>query len=390
MLDELIRREDVSSLLENICNSARYYDKKTSNSMGYQMYSGVEQILFIFYDVLFKYKIIINDMEYFDDFFEQVDKLIRKIDNFCDISNGLNRIIGRICACKLGVKDITDEDSKEKVLRYIYKTYIVDGYYIHGYSSHYYGSILENGFVIEEYNNLYEKFIKIQNILNNKKHYGLLEKDFSVKQVEFTDSLLLSCYYSVNSPMFFSQLLCRNEFIDNPKKIDAYSKNDYDECLKNLYKIMAKLDLSDVERILFLDAFKSEWELLDKSNSNIGLMLVPRRIIESDSIDINLFIEENKDVDFVECVCKLLGQKSNVVVTSNIDKKDITLLNLYGYKKFVREDKKETLKSELEKTFITSDDEFAFSNMYGKVSMLLLAGTILITLGVIFTIIMFS
>ena len=35
-------------LLEEICNSARYYDKKSSNCMGYQMYFGVEQILFLF------------------------------------------------------------------------------------------------------------------------------------------------------------------------------------------------------------------------------------------------------------------------------------------------------------------------------------------------------
>ena len=73
MLEEIIRRDDVSKLLEDICNSARYYDKKSSNSMGYQMYFGVEQILFLFYDALFKYEMIIEDMSYFDDFFALKD-----------------------------------------------------------------------------------------------------------------------------------------------------------------------------------------------------------------------------------------------------------------------------------------------------------------------------
>lgn len=390
MLDELIRRDDVENLLEDICNSARYYDKKITNSMGYQMYSGVEQILFLFYDALFKYKIIIDDMDYFDDFFVQIDKLIRKIDNFSDISNGINRIIGRICAFKLGIKDVEEAESKEEVLRYIYEVYMVNGYYIHGYSSHYYGSIYDKGFVVEQYNNLYEKFKRVQEILKKRKHPAILSKDFSLKQVEFTDSLLMGCYYSVNSPMFFSKLLCRNEFIDDPDEIDAYSKNDYDSCLKNLYKVMAKLRLNEYEKNVFLDAFKSEWKLLDKSNSNISLMLVPRKVLREYIFNIDLFINDNKDVDFAESICKLLGQKNNVVVSDDIAKEDIVLLNLFGYKKFVKEEKKETLKSELEKTFITSDDEFAFSNTYGKVSMLLLLGTMLITLGVIFTIIMFS
>lgn len=389
MLDEFIKRDDVSKLLEDICNSARYFEKRTTNSMGYQMYSGVQQILFLFYDALFKYKIIIDDMSYFDDFFEQVDKLIKKIDNFYDIGNGINRIIGRICACKLGIKDIEEEESKKEVLRYINEVYIVNGYYIHGYASHYYNGILENGFVIEEYNNLYDKFVRVQNILKDKKHLNILDKDFNIKQVELTNSFLLGCYYSANSPMFFSKLLCRNEFVDKPLEIDAYSNCDYELCFRNLNKVMNKLGLSDSSKSVFYDAFKSEWKLLDKSNSNISLMLVPNRLIDDD-FDIELFIEEHKDISCTDSICKLLGQKKNVTLTDDIKKEDIVLVNLYGYKKYIKEEKKETLKGELEKTFIKGDDEFAFSNTYGKVSILVLLGTMLITIGVILTIIMFS
>ena len=71
-------------------------------------------------------------------------------------------------------------------------------------------------------------------------------------------------------------------------------------------------------------------------------------------------------------------------------RRHIKIINLDGYKKFIKEDKKENIKTELERTFITSDDEFAFSNTYGKVSALLVLGTLLITLGVILTMIMFS
>lgn len=93
MLDSLLEREDVKKILVDICNSARYYAKETSSSMGYQMYSGSSQLLFLFYDALFKYKLIIEEMYYFNDFLEQVDKLIRKIDSFSEIGYGINRIM---------------------------------------------------------------------------------------------------------------------------------------------------------------------------------------------------------------------------------------------------------------------------------------------------------
>ena len=389
MLDDLIRREDVSRMLVDICNSARYYDKRTSSSMGYQLYSGAEQILFLFYDALFKYKIIIEDMDFFNEFLEQVDKLMRKIDSFSEIGYGINRLIGRICAYKLGINDIDSDDTKEKVLRYVHQKYIVEGYYIHGFASRYYGSIADGGFVVEQYKNLYPKFIKVQEVLKKKKHLGILNKDFHAREATFTDNFLMGCYYSVNAPMYFSKWICRNEFIDNPEEIDAYSMGDYDLCLKNLYKLFTKLKLNDSQKNIFLDAFKSEWKLLDKSNSNIALMLVPRSAFKS-VFDIDKFIEETRDISFAEAICKLLGQRTNIIISKQIKKEDIKLISLCGAKKYIKEEKKETLASELEKTFIRSDDEFAFSNTYGKVSILLLLGTICITLGVILTMISFS
>ena len=389
MLDSLLEREDVKKILVDICNSARYYAKETSSSMGYQMYSGSSQLLFLFYDALFKYKLIIEEMYYFNDFLEQVDKLIRKIDSFSEIGYGINRIIGRVCAYKLGINDIDTDYAKETVLRYIHDKYIVNGYFIHGYTPHYYSSILENGFSPENYKNLYAKFRNVQNILKEKKHLSLMDKDFDAEAVSFTDSFLMGCYYSVNSPMYFSKLVSKNEFIDDDLSLDAYAMGDYELCLKNLYKVCAKLKLNDTEKYIFLDAFKSEWKLLEKNSSTISLMLITRSSLGVD-FDIDKFITEVKDNSFIEAVCKLLGQRSNVLVSKYIRKDDITLLNLSSSKKYTKEEKKDSLAVELERTFIRSDDEFAFSNTYCKVSILLLVGTMCITIGVILTMLSFS
>ena len=327
MLEDIIRREDVSKLLVDMCNSKRYYDKKTSSSMGYQIYSGVEQVLFIFYDALFKYKIIIEDMDYFDEFLEQVDKLIRKIDSFSEIFNGINRIIGRICACKLGCCDVECEQTKEEVLRYIYDKYVLNGYYIHGFSPRYYTSISDNGFIVEEYSNFYPKFKKVQDILKKKKSLSLLDKNFDLKTVSFTDSFVLGCYYSANAPMYFSSFLCRNEFINDLDEVDAYSNGDYDLCLRNLYRIISRLKLRDSQKRLFLDVFRCEWKLLDKSNlGNITLMLVPKKLFMN-NFDIDKFIDDTKNSDFLDAVCKMLGQRNKIVVDSNNSRENIRFIN---------------------------------------------------------------
>ena len=86
MFDEMLRSIDVQRMFNDICNSECYYNKKMNKSMDYQLFTDLEEILFLFYDALFKYKIIIDDMSYFQEYLEQIDKLIRKIDNFKDIS----------------------------------------------------------------------------------------------------------------------------------------------------------------------------------------------------------------------------------------------------------------------------------------------------------------
>ena len=310
MFEDLLKREDVSKILINICNSARYYDKKNSGSSGCMMHSGVQQMLFIFYDALYKYKLIIDDMNYFSDFLEQVNKLIRKIDDFKDISYGINRIIGRVCAFKLGYKIIDNDEVKEKVLRYIYDRYFVNGYYIHGYSGCYYEKILQEGFLVEQYNNLYADFIKIQEILNKKNYGNLLVKDFSAREVTFTDSVFLGCYYSVNSPMYFSSFLCKNEFVDHNYIANAYAQNDYAVCFKALNKLIERLDLSYEQKNLFVNTFNNEWKLLNKDNNDvINLMLVPRLVL-NEEFNIEEFIVNNKDSNFFEAVCKYLRNEN--------------------------------------------------------------------------------
>ena len=210
VLDKILKRDDVSTFIYEVENNARYYDKKSENSVSYQLYVDNEQALFIVYSALLKYQIIIEDIYYFDEYLEQLEKLFKKLDNFNDICLGINRLIGSICASKLGIKNV--EENKEEVLRYIYDKYIVDGYFVHGYSSCYEDNIKDNGFKPEEYKNNYNEFMNVNRIFAKYNVLNILDKDFSKKEVKFTDSFIMGCYYSINSPGYLYRLLCNKDY----------------------------------------------------------------------------------------------------------------------------------------------------------------------------------
>ena len=383
MLDEMLNRKDVSKMLRDICNSECYYDKKMNKSMDYQLFTDVEEVLFLFYDALFKYKIIIEDMSYFSEYLEQIDKLIRKIDNFKDISVGISRIITRICALKLGEKDLDDEDSRERIIKYIYDVYIKNGYYIHGFATIYTKDIKKKGFDTENYNNYYSKFVKLQEILNKYGYGNILDKDFKDFSISLTNSFVMGCYYSVNAPMYFYKLLCKNEFVTRKKELDCYLRSDYKACYKNLSKMCNKMRLSDREKNVFLDAFNSEWQLLRKEKSKISIMLVPRRLIDKDVIDYKEFIDE--DTSLWLLVDKMINTRNNKIKFNGyFDPSSVEFVELDYVKVLKNSDKVDTIYDE---TAEIKFDEYAFSNAYGKVSLLVILGSLFVTLGVIITIV---
>lgn len=382
MLDDLLIRKDVQKMFNDICNSECYFNKKKNKSIEYQSYTDIEQIVFLFYDALFKFKLIIGNTEYFPEYLEQIDKLIRKIDNFKDISLGISRILTRICALKLDEKDLDDELVREKIIKYIHKVYIEEGYYIHGFATVYTNAIKEEGFATENYVNLYPKFIKVQNILNKHGHGNILDKDFSNREVSFTNSFVMGCYYSVNAPLFFYKLLCKNNYVTKKSDVDCYLRGDYKSCYKNLSRLCNKLRLSDKEKTVFLDAFNSEWKLLRKEKSKISLILIPRRIIDNDKSDYTRYIDDCSSLYVL--VDKMINRRNNKIkFMGYLDLRSVEFIELDYYKVLKTNDKIEVY----DKTAEIKFDEYAFSNDYGKVSILLLIGSLFITLGVIITII---
>ena len=385
MLDNILKIDSVTKLIYEIENNARYYDKKSDKSVTHQLYVGKEQALFVVYDALLKYKIILDDNQYLDEFIEQLEKLFKKLDNFNDICLGVNRLIGSICITKLHIKDVDNEKNRELILKYIYDKYIINGYLVHGYSSCYEESIKNNGFIPDVYENNYSDFKNINNIFAKYNVYNILDKNFENKEVRFTDNFIMGCYYSVNAPGYLYRLLCDSDHTTLRIKKDAYLRNDYNSCISNLKKLFFVLEVSEHDKKYILDIVKKEWDFLHKEKRRISLMLVKRSMFEElNSINIGALIND-KNISYLEAVDSILNYKNtNVLCDFAISKDDIIFVSLDGIKE---EDKGNVVEQEInnKQEIIMTE----FQNVYGRVSALLLIGSMLITLGVIITIFMF-
>ncbi len=374
MLDEVLEQVKVKKIINNIKNISE--KEKKANSINYKLFSNQDKILFIFYDALFKYQVIINEEIYFDDYLEQLDKLLKKINNIDDLTLGVNNLICKFTSIKLGIKDI--EKDKEEILRYLYDKYIINGYFFHGFSSIYEESIKRYGFDTGNYLNYYEEFKNINNIFAKYGITNFLEKDFSKKKAYFTDNFIKSCSYSVNSPGYFYNLLYNREYNHLKLKKDILSKASFDDALKNIKKILNFLEFTDNDKNYILNLVKEEWHLLFSSKRNISILVVKRNLFPyRNTIDIESLFKEN--IGVYEAVDKLLSERNpNITYEDLIEANELEIISLPGLWEEEVNDKK------IEKMELANE----FGNMYGNISPLILIGAILISLGVIISIIM--
>ena len=374
MLERVFSRKDVCFLINEITNNLSYQNK---DGRLFLKYNCSYQTLFTLYDALFKYCIIIKDTRYLDNYVLQVGKMFRKFNNIYDIEKAINILIINICSEKLGISDRSSYTSKKMILRYIYEKYINDGYLFHGFSGIYKNNIERDGFVPEEYYNNYAAFVDVDKIFTKHRVFNIMNKNFYNSDIYLTDNFSNACFYGANSPMYFYHLLCDNIVISSTESSNLYLKNDYYQCFKNLGEVIKKADLNNAEKKFVMKSCLEEWKLLNKSNANINVLLVKRRLFGYDKID---FVEDIliNDKDFVlnDVIFSLLYcNNDRIPIEMRIDSKDIEFVSIPNH----------IYKYSCKK----SDSEDELLDVYGKVSILVLLGSIFITLGVIVTIIMF-
>ena len=371
MLDDFFVRQDVSSFMKEIIFNSRYFDKRIEDSFNYQLFVDVSLPLFLFFDALFKFKIIIDDMKYFDDYFKQVRKLMKRIDNFHDIQYGIYRIIGRTCSFQLGLKEVESLSSKEKLLKRIYERYIDQGYF--------FCEILP----IDCDKVLKENYIEYKNQCQNP----FLEVDKILQKYGFSD-YLMACLRSFSSPSYLSSLLSSYDGLFSKADKSAYFRCDYKSCFHNLDRFLSKLEVSEYDRGKIVSICKQEWTYLDREHSRPLLMLIPRKDFVDNSYEsFSLFFSRCQKDSLGDCLEKIFTPRYHDISFSTFSLEAIRFVSFPNYlqvsfsKNFAKVNQDSFLS---EQSFFSS-----VSNAYGKASWFLLFGAILITLGVIVTIFYF-
>ena len=387
MLERFFKRRDVTEFIDEVISNSIYSKKKNSVYDSYEVFVDSSQALFTFFDAIYKFAIIIEDEAYFTEYIMQIRKVIKKFENFNDINEGINKIIGKICALKLGLSDREDVIARKYIVKYVYDKYIVSGYVFHGFPSIYKDDICKYGLVPDNYHHMYDKFIEINKIFERHGFYNILGKDFKVKGIYFTDSFILGCFYAFSAPMYFYRLLGYNSFDISNYDDKAYLNNDYFASFNNLSLLMRKAKLTEAEKKFVIKTCFEEWKLI-KNSTDVSILAIKRSSVGLNYLkNIDDILAKTSFCDLDNSIGKIFSYCDNeILVTEKINSNDINLINLNNYKelKSIRNMKLNDIKNRQE---AYNSDKII--NAYGKVSILMILGSLLITLGVIATIVMF-
>ena len=387
MINRYLNREDVLNLIKEIKNNPRYYEKETLKD---EIDIGNELSLYILYDALLKFKIVIDNDELLDEYIIQIEKLYKKIDSFDQIIIGINKLICYMTIKLYNIRGIDLKENRNKVIEHVYNKYILNGYFIHGFSTVYENSIKVKGFMSEFYVNYYDQFNDVKKIFEKYGCGDILKKDFSLNKTYFTDSFIMGCYYSSMAPMFFTNILFNRIFGDKLRK-DNYLKLDYNACISHLkrYLVNKSFDKNDIDYILYI--IKKEWDLLYRVNKKISLMVVKRNLINNSNNNIEEYL--NDDGDLYDIVDGILSSKNgSVIFDGTIEAQNIEILSLDNYYDvdvknisiLTVDDNDDNLPYKNRNEYLNKE----FLDAYGNVYIFLIIGSIFISLGVIITIIM--
>ena len=386
MLDDYIKRDDIKKFIKELINNHRYYEKSFNSESVYSRYILNEMALYTFYDALIKYKIVLDDIYLFDEFVEQLEKIYNKLNNYDDIEIGINKLIGKMVAIKLGFKDVNDSINKKQLISYIFNKYILEGYYIHGFSTIYYDDIKVKGLIPNDYKNYYNSLKEVNKIFN-KYGYNLIDKDFDSDKIYYTDDVIMACFYSICSPGYFHDLLFNHELFGDKVRRNGYLANDFDRSTRYIKIFMNDKRFSDLDKKCVLSIIKNEWDLIHKKNRKVDLLFVKRkRLFNNNKIDISNFLYDERDT--YEIVDRLLSPKNgNVISSEKLNREDIKLVQLNDYYEIDENTREITLALDAELLKLEEEQEDEFDNT-GAASLFIVLGALFITLGVIISIVL--
>lgn len=368
MIDSIFNNKEVLDLLSRVVTYQQIKEKEIPNTINQELITNKEYCIYMVLDAVYKYAVIIDDPTLLSNYLEKLELIIKKMTTHNEISNGIVKLLIKTVGHKFGISDYENIENKKIISRYIYEKYVEEGY-------------LFKSCLSKDKDILQNTGIGINPVLNNDlKELDKVFKKYGINNVfrddyyKFTDSFFMGCFYANNAP-FYMRLLCQNIFDKENKKInrECYVLKNYDSCINNIDFACAKHNMTSKDENRIIDFYNNEWKKLDISANIPSLILVKRSVFESNNDKMTSINYSNDIFNIVNNI--LSSSNNNIDINSNIDSSNIKIIQLESVNNLYN-NYKQVLKHN------------ANNNDYGNISILILLGILLITLGVTILIIM--
>ena len=388
MLDAYFSMDIVNRLIREVETNPKYYDKTVHKDSNYGVNIKSNLALYIFYDAIYKYKVVIDDVYLFEEYIEQIDKIYRKIDDFDGLVIGINKTLCNYVAIVLDIHDIHSEESKKKIIDYFYQKYIINGYYVHGFSTVYEETICRDGFAASKYRHIYPDMVLIDSVFRKHNIYNVFRKNFNNPTVSFTDDFVMACHYSSLSPGYFSHFLLHNVFSKKVQEKD-YLQSNLNACTDELKLYMNVNLFSASDANFVLKTVKKQWKFLHSVPKRISVLLVPRKKFMTHFPKLEDYYHKN--VDLYDAIDRILCPKSrNVLFDGYVSKDELQLLSFHFplASSTTLVDNRIQIKNEVKEEKKSFLSKLKLMDAYGVISIFIVIGSFFITLGIIISILM--
>ncbi len=336
LFSKIIERNDVKDLISEIINNNRYKKVNIPLTIDNNYFFNDNYALFLFMDALLKFDIIIDNINYIEEYVSQLKRLFKRIDNYQDISKGINKIIASTCLKILNLNNYNSSENKEKILRYIYKKYIVDGYFYYGFSSCSkreidFSGIKKSGFILDS------RVDEMESILKKYENKDIIKKVDS----DITDNFIIASYYAMSGPYYLERMANSSIFNKACYDKDAFYKKDINILIKNLEEYAKNKHMSiDDTNILV----KNFYDILieDNVNHSFGIVaFIKRSYLNKNYLkNIEEIVEGSKYLDISSSISMIMESRySSYDIDDDISSIYLEFLEFPSYKYLCGEEK---------------------------------------------------
>lgn len=388
LFPKIMERSDTKQLIKEILNSEHYSKLAISLPFSNNYFMDHHYAMFLIMDALIKFDIIIEDEPLLEDYIINLKRIIKKMNTYQEISKGINLLIIKTTAKRLNISNYKTNDSKEKILKYIYEKYIIEGYFYYGISSINkkelnLSGIKKEGFILDF------RLSEINEILKKYEQRDIIKK----VECDITDNFVIACYFAFLGPDYLEKFATSGIFSEENYDTNCFYTKNAHLFKKNLDQYMNSKNISKEEQVVIVNNFMDVWKE-DNINSSHGcIAFIKRSYLKRNYLkDIEEIIACSKNKDILESVAMIIESRyGSYDLEEDISPTDFEIVDIPSYRSILGQEDIIDLEEieQLKKSSLAKNEQEKLVNKvsYGFASVFMLAGILLISIGVAATII---